>query len=378
MRIALLALDFTEYASRLALALSAQHEVLLVLRSSDARTALSDELRAHLARTVTVREVELPDLRRPGLLGGVLAVNRLVWEFSPDVVHVEESHPTHVGWSLVAFSGRVPIVLEVHDPVPHSGETSKNGWQRKIVQWFRRKATRIVVHGPRMLAEIRDLDKTLLDRSEAIPLGVLGRSRVDEDISGYEAGALLFFGRIESHKGLRYLLDAGDLLYSRGLEFRLIVAGTGRDLEQHRERIAATPWVELIDRYVAVAEVPALFRRASGVVLPYTDATHSSVSVMACAASRPVVATSVGGLPEVVIDGQTGLLVPPRNVVALADALEGLLTDPGLRDALAAGAGQFARDKLAWPHIADLLHGTYRRAIDDHIAASIERERDAA
>jgi glycosyltransferase involved in cell wall biosynthesis len=228
-----------------------------------------------------------------------------------------------------------------------------------------------------MLAEIRELDRTLVERSDAIPMGILGRSRVDEDIAGYEAGAFLFFGRIESHKGLRYLLDAGDLLYSRGLEFRLVVAGTGSDLEQHRERMAATPWVELVDRYVAAAEVPALFRRASGVVLPYTDATHSSVSVMACAASRPVVATSVGALPEVVIDGQTGLLVPPRDVVALADALEGLLTDRGLRDALAAGAGRFARDKLAWPHIADLLHGTYRRAIDDHAAAAIERERGA-
>jgi glycosyltransferase involved in cell wall biosynthesis len=143
-----------------------------------------------------------------------------------------------------------------------------------------------------------------------------------------------------------------------------VVAGTGRDLEHHRKRIASTAWVELIDRFISAAEVPGLFRRAMSVVLPYTDATQSGVTPTAFALSRPVIATDVGGLPDVVIDGETGLLVPPRDEMALADAMERLLLDRRLRDSLALGAARFAKEKLSWSRIADLTHDSYRRAID--------------
>jgi glycosyltransferase involved in cell wall biosynthesis len=94
---------------------------------------------------------------------------------------------------------------------------------------------------------------------------------------------------------------------------------------------------------------------------------------MAFAFSRPVIATDVGGLPDVVIDGQTGLLVPPRDEIALADAMEKLLLDRRLRDSLATGAARFAREKLSWPRIAEVTYETYRTAID-----SRRHDREAA
>lgn len=368
MRIALLALHFAEYAARLALALSAKHEVLLVLRSSNAKSELTEDLRALLCKKVTVRSLEPGRMRDPRTLGTSLEVNRMLRDFSPDVLHIQEVHPVLVGWTLLSFRRRIPVVLTVHDPVHHSGGLHKHSWQWRIVTWFRRKASRVIVHGPAMQAELENLDGRIAGRVDVIPHGILGRSDIDDDISGHEPGAFLFFGRVLAYKGLRYLLDAGDLLRGRGHAFRLIVAGTGSDLELHRSRIASSPWIELIDRYISAAEVPGLFRRAMAVVLPYTDATQSGVGAMALACSRPVIATDVGDVPDVVIDGRTGLIVPPRDGNALADAMQKLLADRPLRDSLAAGAARFATEKLCWPHIAELTVGSYRRAINPHLA----------
>ncbi len=366
MRIALLALHFAEYASRLAVALSAKHEVLLVLRSVNAQNELSEDLRALLYKTVAVRSLELRRMRDPRVLGTSLSINRILRDFAPEILHIQEIHPVLGGWTFLSFRKRIPVVVTIHDPVQHSGGLSRHGWKWKVVTWFRRKASRVIVHGPRMRAELEELDARVAGRIDVIPHGILGRASTDDDISGYEPGTFLFFGRIETYKGLRYFLDAGDVLHSRGHVFRLVVAGTGSDLEHHRKRIASTAWVELIDRYISAAEVPALFRRAMGIVLPYTDATQSGVSAMAFACSRPVVATSVGDVPEVVIDGQTGLIVPPRDGKALANAMEKLLVDRGLRDSLATGAAQFAKEKLSWPRIADATYGAYCRATNSH------------
>ena len=376
MRIALLALHFAEYAGRLALALSAKHKVLLVLQAANARHELSDDLRAELARSVAVRFVELPRLRDPRLLGVNLGINRVLRDFDPEILHVQEYHPAFIGWAMLSFRRRIPVILTVHDHIQHSGGIPKDGWKWKVVQWFRLKAHRVIVHGARAQAELHELDGRIAGRTDVIQHGILGRTDVGDDISGCEPGTFLFFGRIQPYKGLRYLLDACDVLRARGHAFRLVVAGTGPDLEPHRKRIAAARWVELIDHYIPVTEVPGLFRRAMSVVLPYTDATQSGVTAMAFAFSRPVIATRVGDVPQVVIDGQTGLIAPPRDGKALADAMERLLVDCGLRDALATGAGRFAQEHLSWPRIAEATCDTYQRATSSHRLPGSARQPD--
>jgi len=378
-RIALLALHFAEYASRLALALSAKHQVLLVLRSSNAKSELTEDLRAQLCENVTVKFLEPGRMRDPRTLRTSFEVNRMLRAFSPDVLHIQEVHPVLIGWTLLSFRRLIPVVLTVHDPVHHSGGgVHKHSWQWRIVTWFRRKASRVIVHGPAMHTELENLDGRVAGRVDVIPHGILGRSDIDDDITGHEPGTFLFFGRVLAYKGLRYLLDAGDVLRSRGHAFRLIVAGTGSDLELHRKRIASSPWIELIDRYISASDVPGLFRRAMAVVLPYTDATQSGVGAMALACSRPVIASDVGDVPDVVIDGRTGLIVPPRDGNALADAMQKLLADRSFRDSLATGAARFATDKLCWSHIAELTVASYRCAINPHLVRQADGVRSGS
>jgi glycosyltransferase involved in cell wall biosynthesis len=217
-----------------------------------------------------------------------------------------------------------------------------------------------------MKAELERLDGRLVNRVDVVPHGVLGVADADGAASVAEPATLRFFGRVESYKGLRYLLDANDILRRRGHAPRLIIAGTGQDLERHRARLAESPNVELIDRYVLPTEVPRLFRRSTAVVLPYTDATQSGVATIALGNARPVIATAVGDLPDAVIHGQTGLIVPPSDAESLADAMQALIRDRALCSSLAAGADRHGRETLSWSRIAEATERAYARAIAAH------------
>jgi glycosyltransferase involved in cell wall biosynthesis len=99
------------------------------------------------------------------------------------------------------------------------------------------------------------------------------------------------------------------------------------------------------------------------VVLPYVDASQSGVVPLAYTASKPVVATTVGGLPEIVEHGQTGLLVPPRDTAALAGAIVRLLQDAGLRRTLGFNGRRKIDSECSPEIIADKTLRVYRQAL---------------
>ena len=135
---------------------------------------------------------------------------------------------------------------------------------------------------------------------------------------------LLFFGYIRKYKGLDVLLDALALLAGR-LEVALLVVGEFYDDERHyRERIRVLDIgksVTVRADYVPNDDVKYYFSAADAVVLPYTSATQSGIAQIAYNFDLPVIASAIGGLPEVVRDGETGLLVPPGDPAALADTI---------------------------------------------------------
>jgi glycosyltransferase involved in cell wall biosynthesis len=105
-------------------------------------------------------------------------------------------------------------------------------------------------------------------------------------------------------------------------------------------------------RFVPETEVPEIFESATVVVLPYRRADQSSVLMTALAFDKPVVATRVGGLAEVLRDGVHGLLVEPGDVEGLARALATLLTDAGLRRRMAEAIRTLAAGDLSWDAVA--------------------------
>jgi glycosyltransferase involved in cell wall biosynthesis len=134
---------------------------------------------------------------------------------------------------------------------------------------------------------------------------------------------LLFFGYIRPYKGLGHLLDA--VLELDASRYQLLVVGEFYEpLERYRVQLDALKQREqltLVDRYVPNEDLPLYFAAADLVMVPYLTATQSGIVQMAYGFELPVIATTVGGLPETVIDGETGHLVPPADSGAIAEAV---------------------------------------------------------
>ena len=365
MKVALVSFHYAEYASRLALALDRCHDVLLILDSSNAEYDLSNSLRDTLVKRGNVRW--FGKLRRRSALIHVMRLMREMRRFRPDVIHIQEVASCVPTWTNDVLRYSTPLVVTVHDPVPHSGADRRVAEKSEAYRIrLRTRADRLIVHGERMREEWRGREPQRTRQLASVLHGVLGDDQGRTETVPEKPPVFLFFGRIEAYKGLGYALQAAELLASRGLQFRLVVAGTGTELDRYRTKIGQMPWVELMDRHFLADEIPQMFRRASAVVLPYTDATQSGVAAMAFGFGRPVIATCVGGLPDIITNEHDGLLVTPKNVDALADAMARFIVSEQLDERLRRGAIERARGQLSWEAIARETSAIYEDAIRAH------------
>jgi glycosyltransferase involved in cell wall biosynthesis len=111
------------------------------------------------------------------------------------------------------------------------------------------------------------------------------------------------------------------------------------------------------------AEVERLFERATVVVAPCEREGFGLAAAEAMSFGRPVVAASGGALLELVADGETGLLVPPRDAPALREAVQRLLADPELRARLGRAAHARARERFGWDAVIERTLAVYRDAL---------------
>jgi len=176
---------------------------------------------------------------------------------------------------------------------------------------------------------------------------------------------VLYFGFIKAYKGVVHLIDAAPLLrdrYGDGLRI-MIVGDVYGDAKPYRDRIAgcgASETIRFVDGYAPDDQVEDYFLAADLVVLPYVSATQSGIVQIAYNYDKPVVSTNVGGLPEVVKDGETGYLVPPGDPEALAAAVTRFF-DENHADAFTAAVA-IEKVRYAWPRMVD--------AIEDMIEAT--------
>ena len=112
---------------------------------------------------------------------------------------------------------------------------------------------------------------------------------------------------------------------------------------------------EILNTYIPDDQVAHLFERAAVIVLPYTDASQSGVIPVAYSFKKPVIASSVGSLPEVVDDGKTGFIIPPHNSERLAESAIILLSDEKLRKEMGENAYKKMKQELSWDRNANIL-----------------------
>jgi glycosyltransferase involved in cell wall biosynthesis len=209
-------------------------------------------------------------------------------------------------------------------------------------------------HGARRLREEVGLEP---ERVRVIPHGAFDyltrlpeEKPLPEELQGAEGPVILSFGLLRPYKGLENLLDAFARL---GPGAELWIVGNPRmSVEPLRERATRAPGrVRFVTRFVDDAEIPAIFRAADLVVLPYLDAEHSGVLYTGLAFGKPLLLSAVGGFPEIAATG-AARLVEPGDPEALAGALEQLVGDGEARTRLASAAAAAAAGPFSWGEAA--------------------------
>lgn len=215
-----------------------------------------------------------------------------------------------------------------HNVLPHE----KNPMQVLLTRYAFNKAKYFIVHSTPDREQLELLRPGATIRqgchptySEFASLSSISRVEAREQLGlPDDAKVILFFGLIRKYKGLQYLIEAVDLL-PESLNWRLVVAGEFYDdKEQYLSCITARGLddrIDVVDEYIRNEQVAMYFQAANVVALPYISATQSGIVQIAFGFGTPVITTNVGGLPEVVDDGQTGYVVDAENAQQLADAI---------------------------------------------------------
>ena len=249
-----------------------------------------------------------------------------------------------------------PVILFLcHNVFPHERMGSRR-LEAMLVRRAFRRADGFLVQSADLARQVREFRPAAPVRLVRHPAYSFYRRWDTEPPGPGEKPCILFFGNIRAYKGLDVLIEAFGKVRPE-LEAELVVAGEfytdPRPLKARVRALGLDGAVSWTDGYVPNREVPALFRRAHVVALPYRSATQSGIVPLAYQFGVPVIASDVGGLSEVVLDGRTGLLFPAGD----ADRLARLLVDyfrRNLGERFRPHVREFRR-QLGWDRVAGPL-----------------------
>jgi alpha-maltose-1-phosphate synthase len=364
-----------------------------------------DHLSRALARRATVevrcfgeQAVAAPDLRVRGyapwerLAGGPEAAYAPALEalsvglamardpVAADVVH---THTWYVGFGgmLVQAIHDVPLVVTLHSMEPlRPWKADQLGTGYAVSSWAERlaveRAERVIAVSGQMRADILTHFRVDPERVVVIHNGVdaeaFRRTERREALArhGVREPYVLFVGRISEQKGIFPLLEAARALPE---DVSLVLCASSPDTPELLARleaaVAGRPRVRWINAMLPVADVVELYSHAAVFVCPSIYEPFGLINLEAMACGTPVVATRVGGIPEVVVDGETGWLVPPGDEAALAQALRGALADQARARRMGEAGRRRVEAHFSWDRIAERTLAVYRDAITAKAAA---------
>lgn len=347
---------FVKYTAGLARGLS-ENGCRAILLTRDHDQEFGDEagaMRSFVdgASSEEVRHLQLRGrVRQPAGLREAARLARIRRDFEPDVVHLQDSVTNDLRLALASGLPRGRYALTVHDPVPHPGDEVHPLPLKMVRRSLRRGASLVFVHSEALAEELAGTGDV------RAPIEVVPHGAASAEFRPPPSDSLLFFGRMSYYKGLDVLLDAMAAVWAERPQTRLTVAGEG-ELPAHEA--LGDPRVEVRSEHVPESEVAGLYEGATCVVLPYRQASQSGVGSLAMQHGRAVIATRVGGLPELVGEEQ-GRIVPCEDPEALAAAILEVLSTAGLAERLGQGAAAAVEREIGWKVVAARTIEAYRR-----------------
>lgn len=260
----------------------------------------------------------------------IVKTARYIRRRKPDLVVIQWWHPYFAPcyFLLTWFMGKQNIVFVCHNVFPHE----RFPLDKILTRLALNNGSHFIVHAAEEAKELiriqpnPDYVVTPHPTYNAFRFEGMSREQAREQLSiRQEERILLFFGYVREYKGLKYLLRAMPEICREDEKVNLWVVGEfGADREEYFKLIhelEIEDRVQVRDAYTPDREVEKYFAAADLVVLPYTSATQSGIVQIAYGFTKPVVVTDVGGLPDVVKDGETGYIVEAGNPQAIAGAV---------------------------------------------------------
>ena len=277
--------------------------------------------------------------------------------FAPDLIHINAVSRSDFFHHLTAHAHAAPVVVTLHGGWPPEADM--------IVRRTLRSATWVVGCSAAMLDFGRQLVPEIRLRSSVIYNG-LDIPPLKPTPLSFDPPRLLCLGRLVEDKGFDVALGALALLIDRFPQVRLTIAGDGParvDIEQQALELGILDAVQFTS-WVDSEKIPELINTASVVVMPSRwQEPFGLVALEAALMARPVVATRVGGLPEVVVHNQTGFLVEKEDSQALAEAIAFLLEHPTTATQMGQTGRSRALEQFGWDRYVDAYDTLYRRLV---------------
>jgi glycogen(starch) synthase len=351
------------FSTRLLTALRTRgHEILVVTCRGNLDLPDSDEY-----RDIPIRRFPFLDVLATRNLRRVSEIRCQVVElkrtFAPDVIHTKMTSvaPTTLFQLETSNPSFAPMLVTLHGAVNPAAAHAETLHGRLL-----RRADWVTAVSSATLAEVRDLVPEIADRSSVIynslDVPALFPTRPPD-----RPPRVLCLGRLSPEKGFDVAMRAFGSVSRQLPGARLVVGGDGPErhlLKDMAAQLSLTDRVEFVG-WVLPDRVPDLMNTASVVVVPSREEAFGIVALEAALMARPVVATRVGGLPEVVVHGQTGLLVEKDDAKALGEAVAWLLAHPETAMRMGNTARQRAIRKFRLDQSVDAYLELYQRLIKE-------------
>lgn len=273
----------------------------------------------------------------------------------------------HLAWPVdypfyQIYTLHIPFVLTVHDPIPHSNdERFKQKFKRYAA--FKRANKFILLNKTQKqdFKERYNIDDSKVELSSLSVYTHLQNMSIWKPI--IEGDYILFIGSILPYKGIKYIVQAMSEINKKHPDVKLVIAGKGK-LDFDIQPYMNDGKIILINRFITNEELSSLIHHSMFVCCPYTDATQSGVIMSAFALNKPVLATKVGALHEMIKNGRHGMLVPPRDSKALSEGADAMLTKDTLKYMSENIKQDYSKGESSWNAIAKNTKVIYEKLIN--------------
>lgn len=286
----------------------------------------------------------------------------------PDLVIIQWWHPyfSPCYWVICKLLKRIKILFLCHNVFPHE----RFPMDRILTKHVLKQGDCFIVQSAQDEADLKSIradavySKTVLPTFNAFKLQNMSSQKAREQLrlSG-DKQVLLFFGFVRKYKGLTYLLQAMPRISRELPNVKLLIVGDfGSDKHEYLKMIQGRKiqeYIEIHDGYIPDKEVEKFFAASDVVVLPYESATQSGIVQIAYGFEKPVIASDVGGLPEVVIDEKTGFITKAKDSDDLAEKIIRFFNEKRadeFRNEIVNEA-----DKYSWDHLSRIVEEQVRR-----------------